>query len=477
MDPARLVLSAIVPNRKDLLAHALQHLEPEHFREETVRIVFSLLSRYYDVAADVMPLKFLSDLLAKRGVDAAKQLLYEELYAELEKTGVADHEYRYSVDALKEDRARQLTGEAITTSFEILERGATIGREDLRGHGEARQYLYGELARIDKLNHAEAAPEGFLSAERDRMLEDYANRKAGKDQGQGIKSGIGIIDRATDGFQNGEMILLCAYTGEGKSMLATQIAWHAAYEQAKNVFFATSETVRAQVMRRMYARHSRQPQFNFPEGLNTTKIKNGTLSDQEEEIYRSVLNDVHSNPSHGKMYVAQVPRGATLGFVESRLNRQAQQWDIDLVVVDYLALIKPDQKRQVQREEFNDILKDAKVMSTSHAEGRGVPLISPWAMSQTAYKEALRTGFYTLANLAETSEAEKSSDQIWSLLRFPEQKGEAKMQCLKMRDGDPPAPFTVETGYHCAYLGEKDGSPAELLSAGLGFTDSPFGML
>ena len=72
-------------------------------------------------------------------------------------------------------------------------------------------------------------------------------------------------------------------------MLATQTAWHAAFVQGRNVFFATSETVRAQVMRRMLARHSKLPQFEFPEGLDTTKIKNGTLT-------ASVLNVFDRDP-------------------------------------------------------------------------------------------------------------------------------------------------------------------------------------
>jgi len=455
VDSARMVLAAIIPNRRDLLLHALQHLEAEHFREESLRNIFKLLERYHDIAADVMPVKFLSDLLARQNVDKAKAFLYEELYGELSNLHIADHEYRYSVNALKDQRADQLTGEAITSGFEVLTRGAQLNKMDLKGHRDARQYLYGELARIDKLNHAEAAPEGFLSGERDKALTDYAERKAGKDLGLGVNTGIGIVDRATSGYQPGELILICGYTGQGKSMLATQTAWHASYEQCKNVFFATSETVRNQVMRRLYARHSRKQQFGLPEGLDSSRIKNGTLTETEETIFQNVLDDLNSNPLYGKMYIAQVPRGATLSFVEARLNRQAQQWDIDLVVIDYLALLKPDQKRQSQREELNDILKDCKVMAVSHAEGRGVPVVSPWAMSRDAYKEALRTGFYTLANLAETAEAEKSSDQIWSMLRFEEQKTEVKMQCLKMRDGDPPAPFTLETAYHCAYLGEK----------------------
>lgn len=257
------------------------------------------------------------------------------------------------------------------------------------------------------------------------------------------------------------------------SMLTTQIAWDAAVTQGKNVFFSTSETIRPQVRRRLLARHSRLPQFGLPRGLNSADLKNGTLSPEEEEVFEQVVDDFTTNPTYGKIHLAQVPRGATLGFLEARLNRQQQNWNIDLVVIDYLALLKPDRHRQTSREEFNDVLKDAKVMATAHDGGRGVPIISPWAMSQTAYKEALRTGEYQLANLAETSEAEKSPDQIWAMLRLPDAPNEVKMQSLKNRDGDTPSSFVLATDYRAAFLGQKDSSGmASLLDTG---EDSSFG--
>jgi replicative DNA helicase len=482
LDPARLVLSAIIPNRRDLLSDAQAQLELDHFREPVLKNLYSFLLRYYDKTSEVMPEIFLSAMLKQHGVDPSKILLYEEIYRQLAEAKPADHEFRYAIRMLKDDRAEQLTGEAITTAFEILQRGTTIDRRDWKGHSDARQFIYSELAHIDKLNNAEQAPEGFLHNEKVEILQDYAKRKAGKANDKGIKTGIGIIDRASGGFQPGELILVCAYTGEGKSMLSTQIAWHACYQQGKNVFFATSETIRPQVMRRLHARHSRLPQFGFPEGLNSSKIKNGTLTQQEESVYQAVLDDIESNKTYGKMYIAQIPQRSTLGFLEARLSRQSQLWDVDLVIIDYLALLKPDQKRQVAREELNDILKDCKSMAVSHAEGRGVPVISPWAMSQSAYREALNSGVYGLANLADTSEAEKSSDEIWSMLRFPNMKDEVKMQSLKMRDGDPPASFTLETAYHCAYLGEKQDVGSSLLNGnsgsnfnGLLFDSDPFG--
>lgn len=802
IDHAKVVLGAIIPDRKDLLLYAVQHLEDEHFRGEVLNGIWRSINKYYDIAGDVLPKKTLTDLLAaSKDMDAAKALLYEEAFSEIENLTPADHEFRYSVDALKELRAEQLTGESITTAFEILMRGAEVGRDTLKGHKEARQYALEQFSVIDRLTNAEGAPEGDMMGERSEVLAEYIDKKTGK-AGKGILTGIPAVDKVSGGFQRGELVLICAYTNQGKAsplwtpvltpsgwrkigdlsvgdrvssvdgsvqtvqgvfdrgvmetyrvatrdggevltaadhlwtvqdqndragktatewrtlttlelaeglskgrryylpipkpthfdaqsqlpidpytlgallgdgsfrhsdvrfsnhvadieilenlrnvgrwvpatavhdwrlvdpnqslreslrelglwglyshekflpesylrasvedrlsvlqgimdtdgtvsasghnveltlsseqlvrqvvelthslggatgpvrkratshkdawrvnlflpqefppfrlarklerwsqprphtswgvrrviksvekvgaeevrcisvsaedslyitqdylvthntQMCCQTAWSAAVEQGKNVFFATSETVRATVRRRIVARHSRQPQFGLPKGLDSTDLKNGTLSVPQEKVLQAVLDDLKNNPAYGKLHIAQIPRGATLSYVEARMNRAASEYQVDLALCDYLALLKSDRKRNSEREEMNEILKDAKVFATSFQDGLGVPFISPWQIKQASFKDAQTTGAYGLASLADTSEAEKSSDQIITLLRQAEQQQQLSLQFLKMRDGDIPNAITLQTDFRNAYLGTSGGG----MQSGGGFS-------
>lgn len=475
MDHGMRVLSGILPNRRDNLHYAFQHIAPEHFRSEQLRVIWNLTEHYYNLTAGLLPPQVLSDLLERKGTEPAKAILLEQTLQEIIETPIEDDQFRYSIDALRDIREQQLTGESIATGFEILERGIKLPGEieERKGHRHAREYLYSELGHIDRLGNAESAPEGDMRLETKEMLEDYATRKSGKFVA-GVMTGIPALDRATAGHQKGDLALYCAYTSQGKSMLSAQLGWHAAVEQGKNVFLATSETVRAQYMRRLAARHSRQPQFGAPEGIDTTDIKNGTLSVGDEEIYRAVLDDLRTNPNYGKLYVTQIPRDATMAFLEARLSRQQQLWHIDLVVIDYLNLIKPSTKRQSSREEANDIIKDAKLLATSFNRGEGVPVVSPWQMSQTAFRNATGTdgrsgtGLYGLTSLADTSEAEKSADLLVTLLRYPETPKKAKLQVLKARDSDIPPPMDLDVDFRCAFLGEQ--------SVGFGESSSEYGL-
>ena len=225
--------------------------------------------------------------------------------------------------------------------------------------------------------------------------------------------------------------------------------------QGKNVFFATSETVRSTVRRRIIARHSRLPQFGLEKGLDSTDLKRGSLSPKQEEVLKEVVHDMDHNPNYGKIYIAQIPRGATLSYLEARMNRQASMWQIDLGVMDYIALLKSDRRRNSEREEMNEVIKDTKVFATSFNDGDGVPFITPWQIRRESHVDALRTGAYGLASLSDTAEIEKSADGIYTLLRTPESPGEVSFQTLKLRDGEIPNAINLVHDFRNAYLGDK----------------------
>jgi replicative DNA helicase len=207
-------------------------------------------------------------------------------------------------------------------------------------------------------------------------------------------------------------------------------------------------------------------------GLNTETIRRGALNADEYEVLKAVLADLQQNTAYGHIYIAQVPRAATLTYVETRMNRIQTQWKasgqegIGLSVVDYLGLLKPDRRRTSEREEMNEILKDAKTFAVGFDNGNGVPLLSPWQMSREAHNNAQTTGHYTLGSLSDTSESEKSPDTIVSLFREPGSVDSLTWQFLKMRDGKIPGPITVKTDFTNAYFTSPNALNVTSVSGG-----------
>jgi len=461
------VLAAIIPSRRDLLDRALRHLNPDHFLDQTQRNIYVMLSRYAEVTGAILTRDAMGDMMAHARADPGKVALYEEVYDLLVATPSDEAAFRWSLEQIRELAAERATGEALTQSMEILTRGLSGERgELLRGHGDARVHLLQRFAEIDRDLSMQDSPEGDMRVEGEDMLTDYAERKQARSSGRstGIDFGVPALDHFVNGVQNGELALLVGYTSEGKTSLVVQMAWHAAVRQGRNVVILTTETLRRQVRRRIISRHSAAEHFAIANGgLNSRDIKNGTLSIEAEDQLRAVVADFTHNPGYGRCYIVQVPRGAGVGYLESKLIRIGRLFPVDLVVMDYLALLTADRKRRDLREELSSNLKEAKQLATTFNDGAGVPFVSPWQVSRTARREAERTGFYSPDALSETAEASNSADLIISLLAPLDHTGREaplRMQVMKNRDGERANAIEVHVDYATSRFYTRDRGEA-----------------
>lgn len=459
---AVIVLSGVIPARKDLLDTMLLRLSAEHFPDRTQRTLFTMLERYADTAGTVLPFKHLDDILRTRGTPA-QAALYTETYALYAETDVSDADFAWSLSMLVDLAAERVTGEAMAEAMTIMR----TGRENddgvmEQGHEAARAHLLAALSQIDRTVTMQEAPEGSLSDEHDDILADYAARKSAHDEGTavGVRFGITSLDAKIGGMQPGELVIIAGFSGDGKTSLATQVAWSAAVEQGQNVLFLTTETLRPQVRRKVVARHSVLEMFALPDGLNTRDLKAGTLTPVAEAALSTVVADLTHNPAYGQIYIAQVPRGATIASIEQRMYRVQRSLHITVCVMDYLGLLASTQRRITAREELATIMREAKQVSTTFDGGRGITFISPWQVTRAARENAEKVGMYSSASLSETAEATNSADIIVSLLAPTDntnRRAEVTMQVLKNRDGETANGLVVSADFATSAFASRTG--------------------
>jgi replicative DNA helicase len=441
-DHSRTVLAAIIPDRHDLLDLAVRDLTPQHIPDRILANLFTLLMRYSEKTSAVLTRAALAELLAATRSDAGTIAAYQESYDELAQIPADEPSFRWSLLQLRELAAERATREALNEAMEILTQGVNGDKDEvLRGHADARTHVQTRFADIDRDLSMQGAPEGDVRGEGPQILADYRKQKEARaaGRGRGIEFGVPALDDRVGGLHNGELILLVGYTSDGKTSLCVQLAWSAAVEQRKNVLFLTTETIRDQVRRRLIARHSCLPVFGTAEGLNSGDIKDGTLSDQDEKVFEAVVRDFDHNPGYGRFYLAQVPSGSGMAYIESKSLRVQRTMPVDLIVMDYLALLQPERRREQTREELSGILKAAKRFSTTFNDGKGAPFVSPWQVSRAARVEAEKTGHYTLNATSETAETSNSADTIISLLAPLDNESrrcKVKGQVMKHRDGE-----------------------------------------
>lgn len=460
-DHSKVILAAILPNDVDRLHRAVDQLTIDHFVDPQHKALFMLMERYLEVTGGVLTKKALIDLLNKRKIDAGKLALYETTYDVLTDMSVNEDSFKWSLVELKELVAAKETAEAITEGMEILNRGVKGSKgEDLFGHNDARSHILTKFADIDRTLTLQESPEGDSRQEADEMWEEI-NNPVGVG---GIKFGIAELDAKVDGVQNGELDLIVGYTSSGKSTLAsTQLPWSAAIEQGKNVVILTTETLRPQIRRRLLCRHSRLPQFGLDEGINSRVLKRGKeyLPPEQLRVLPEIIEDYTTNPAYGKLVIVQIPRNATISSCEGKVNRYQREFDVDLVVIDSINLLKPDRRFSSRREELAATLQEAKQFATTFADGRGVPVISPWQTNRDSWKAAQDAGYYNSSALAETAEASASSDIVITILEPMQNESryaDMKVQVVKNRDGEKSNGLEIQVDYATSYWSSTSSS-------------------
>jgi len=453
----RTVLSGIIPNRIDLLGEALNGLSPEHFPDSVQKNMFKFLERYYQKTGGVLTLGALKDILNRSSADPGRIALYEESYEDFKNHKPDDADFNWSLHELREDYAETEMKTALVGAMKILQEGEEQKNgEILRGQEPAREYLLDKLSDIDTSMSGQDAPHGEMRDEGAVILQEYNSTKQAKNAVtlSGIQFGIPPLDDKIGGLQRGDLVLVAGYSNDGKSSLLVQLAWSASVEQGKNVLFLTTETVNTVIRRKLVARHSKHPKFQsfgLPDGLNSKDLKLGTLNPHEEEFFQEVVRDfTDKSNQYGNMYIHQVPRFASMDNVESIMNTVQKKFDIDLVVLDYLALLRPIGSRNTDRESLSGILKNGKQIATSFNKGRGVPLVSPWQVSRASWEDATTVGRYTSKALAETAEATNTPDIIASILApvdNTDRHANLTAQVLKHRDGETADGIQISVDY------------------------------
>lgn len=152
----------------------------------------------------------------------------------------------------------------------------------------------------------------------------------------GISSGFKPINRITDGFQRGDLIILAARPGTGKTALALNFILNAAKDiksqKADNnkkpgtVVLFSIEMSAKQVLERMLASESY---------TDITKIKRGDLDGQSLNNIQQKIEEISELP----IFIDDTSNLSILD-IQAKLKQIKSNYDIRLVVVDYLQLLK-----------------------------------------------------------------------------------------------------------------------------------------
>ena len=215
----------------------------------------------------------------------------------------------------------------------------------------------------------------------------------------GLETGFYDLDKVTTGFQPGEMIILAARPGMGKTALALNIATYAATTTKKAVAIFNLEMSADMLVNRMIASIGRIDQY---------KLQTGNMQEKDWQRYNEAMSEL----AETNVFI-ETDTSATISEIRAKCRRLASQKDgLGLVVIDYLQLVNSGNKRSESRQvEVSEISRALKTMALE----LGVPVLALCQLSRAAEKR--ESNVPMLADLRESGSLEQDADMVMFINR------------------------------------------------------------
>src|SRR5437763_369862 len=255
-------------------------------------------------------------------------------------------------------------------------------------------------------------------------IEKLYERKGGI---TGISTGFVEFDRMTSGMHPAEMIVIAARPSMGKTALAMNIAEHVAINEKLPVGVFSLEMSSQQLVQRLLCSRAR---------VNLQKVRDGFLGERDFPS----LTAAASKLAEAKIFIDD---SASLSILELRAKarRLKAQQDMQLMIVDYLQLLRSTSRRaQDNRQlEISEISAGLKAL----AKDLKIPVI---VVAQLNRQPEQRSGGKPrLSDLRESGSIEQDADLVALLVRPElyeedeearvEKAGEAELIIAKQRNG------------------------------------------
>lgn len=226
-----------------------------------------------------------------------------------------------------------------------------------------------------------------------------AIERASKNKGHvtGISTGFEDLDYKTAGFQPSDLILIAARPSMGKTAFVLNIAQSIAFKQNKTAAVFSLEMSKEQLVNRMFAMESK---------VSANNIRTGQLTESEwEKLIESAGIIGESN-----LIIDDTP-GISIGELRSKCRKYKLEYDLEIVIIDYLQLMTGSGRNESRQQEISDISRALK----SLARELRVPVV---ALSQLSRAVEQRPDHRPmLSDLRESGAIEQDADVVMFIYR------------------------------------------------------------
>jgi replicative DNA helicase len=232
------------------------------------------------------------------------------------------------------------------------------------------------------------------------VLENIEKMSSSNTNITGTATGYRQLDRMTNGFQRGDLIILAARPSMGKTALALNMALNAAQISKQAVALFSLEMPAEQLITRMLSVKSR---------INGSTLRTGQLTNNSEW---NALNEAAADLRESKIFIDDSP-SLRVAEIFSKCRKLQTEHPLSLIVVDYIQLISSSGRSNSEnrQQEVSEISRSLKAL----ARELNVPVIGLSQLSRLVEQRADKRP--QLSDLRESGALEQDADLVLFLYR------------------------------------------------------------
>src|SRR5438445_489328 len=387
LDAQRAVLGAILLEGRETLPRVIELLKASDFYTEATRLTSEAVLRLFNRSEPVDVLTLTEELrrgdqLEHVGGPAALALLVEQ---------GSISAYLSSYASIVRDMA--VLRELIQTSSQIIAQ-AFEAKEDVQTLVDDAERRIFSLA--ERRLEGSALPIGKILRNTFEYIERLYERK---EHVTGVATGFEKLDLETSGFQPSDFIIIAGRPSMGKTAFALNVAQHVGIALHGKVLVLSLEMSSQQIVQRMLCSEAK---------VDSQAVRTGYLTSADWHRLTAAAGRL----SEASIFIDDSP-GLTVLEARAKARRMKAEHGLDLLVIDYLQLMRGRAAMESRQQEISEISRSLKAL----AKELGVPVVALSQLSRAVESRATRDFRPQLSDLRESGALEQDADLILFLYR------------------------------------------------------------
>ena len=215
----------------------------------------------------------------------------------------------------------------------------------------------------------------------------------------GTPTGFKDLDKLTSGLQPSDLILVAARPSMGKTAFTLNLATHIAVREKKAVAFFSLEMSKEQLVQRMLCSEG---------AIDSQRLRIGELDDKDWGKLISAADRLSTAP----IFIDDTA-GITVMELRSKARRLKTEYDLKLIVIDYLQLMQGSSSKggDNRQQEISEMSRSLKAL----ARELNVPVIALSQLSRSVESRQVKKPM--LSDLRESGSLEQDADIVMFLYR------------------------------------------------------------